>query len=308
MKIKISKLGQIYDPSLKSSHPKLATHASNPVPVLISGDTYRIFFNARDFANRSSVGAIDFNLADLEVLTVYDKPFITYGEKETFFSEGISLGNFFKFKNKKFLSFMGWKTYDDKSWRGEIGILTLKNDFSVDKIYDEPIIKIDKKFDPISMSYPWMMEVSHEHLFAWYGSTIGYDKKNHEMIHKIHGAYSENVMTWKKLGKVTIDSHKLYQMYSRPCVVMDETGKYELWFSAKSGPTNSYRIEYAKSSDAKNWKLSNTPIDLTVSEKGWDSEMIEYPYVFWHKEKKYLLYNGNDYGKTGFGIAEIIHE
>ena len=77
---------------------------------------------------------------------------------------------------------------------------------------------------------------SRKHLFAWYGSTIGYDKKNHEMIHKIHGAYSENVMTWKKLGKVTIDSHELYQMYSRPCVVMDESGKYELWFSAKSGP------------------------------------------------------------------------
>ena len=107
MKIKISKLGQIYDPSLKSSHPKLATHASNPVPVLISGDTYRIFFNARDFANRSSVGAIDFNLADLEVLTVYDKPFITYGEKETFFSEGISLGNFLSLEQSFYLLWDG---------------------------------------------------------------------------------------------------------------------------------------------------------------------------------------------------------
>ena len=37
---------------------------------------------------------------------------------------------------------MGWKTYDDKSWKGEIGILTPKNDLSVDKIYDKPIIKL----------------------------------------------------------------------------------------------------------------------------------------------------------------------
>ena len=88
---------------------------------MISGDTYRIFFNARDFANRSSVGAIDFNLADLEVLTVYDKPFITYGEKETFFSEGISLGNFLSLRTRSFYLLWDGKTYDDKSWKGEIG-------------------------------------------------------------------------------------------------------------------------------------------------------------------------------------------
>jgi len=31
--------------------------------------------------------------------------------------------------------------------------------------------------------------------------------------------------------------------------------------------------------------------------------MIEYPYVFYHKEKRYMLYNGNGFGKTGFGLA-----
>jgi hypothetical protein len=31
--------------------------------------------------------------------------------------------------------------------------------------------------------------------------------------------------------------------------------------------------------------------------------MIEYPFVFDHKGQRYMLYNGNDYGKTGFGLA-----
>ncbi len=31
--------------------------------------------------------------------------------------------------------------------------------------------------------------------------------------------------------------------------------------------------------------------------------MIEYAYVFRHKEMKYLFYNGNDYGKEGIGYA-----
>ena len=48
-------------------------------------------------------------------------------------------------------------------------------------------------------------------------------------------------------------------------------------------------------------RKKNSGID--VSDDGWDSEMICYPFVFDHKGERYMLYNGNDYGKTGFGLA-----
>ena len=44
------------------------------------------------------------------------------------------------------------------------------------------------------------------------------------------------------------------------------------------------------------------------SETGWDSEMICYPYVFKHKGRFYMLYCGNGYGKTGFGLAVLEDE
>jgi hypothetical protein len=31
--------------------------------------------------------------------------------------------------------------------------------------------------------------------------------------------------------------------------------------------------------------------------------MIEYPFVFSHEGTTYMLYNGNGYGKSGFGYA-----
>jgi len=31
--------------------------------------------------------------------------------------------------------------------------------------------------------------------------------------------------------------------------------------------------------------------------------MVEYPFVFRHNDQIYMLYNGNGYGKTGFGLA-----
>lgn len=42
---------------------------------------------------------------------------------------------------------------------------------------------------------------------------------------------------------------------------------------------------------------------IDVSSSGWDSEMIEYPFAFHHSGALYMLYNGNGYGKTGFGLA-----
>ncbi|MDR0233611.1 MAG: hypothetical protein LBI31_02235 [Zoogloeaceae bacterium] len=34
-------------------------------------------------------------------------------------------------------------------------------------------------------------------------------------------------------------------------------------------------------------------------------EMIEYSIVFDHGRQRYMLYNGNGYGKTGFGLAVL---
>jgi len=44
---------------------------------------------------------------------------------------------------------------------------------------------------------------------------------------------------------------------------------------------------------------------IDVSEEGWDSEMLAYPFFYKHNEKVYMFYNGNGFGKSGFGYAEL---
>jgi hypothetical protein len=46
-------------------------------------------------------------------------------------------------------------------------------------------------------------------------------------------------------------------------------------------------------------------VSLEPSKKGWDAEMVEYPYVFDHQGTRYMLYNGNGYGKSGIGLAVL---
>ncbi len=42
-----------------------------------------------------------------------------------------------------------------------------------------------------------------------------------------------------------------------------------------------------------------------MSPGGWDSDMQCYPYVFECDGDIYLLYNGNEFGRWGFGVAQL---
>ena len=79
-----------------------------------------------------------------------------------------------------------------------------------------------------------------------------------------------------------------------------------MWFSSRAlNGIETYRIRYAESRDGLNWERMDHLVGLDVSAEGWDSEMIEYPYVFDYEGKRYMLYNGNHYGATGIGMAVL---
>jgi hypothetical protein len=81
-----------------------------------------------------------------------------------------------------------------------------------------------------------------------------------------------------------------------------------MWFSYRSGTGQSYRIGHAIRSVEGQWELALNSFAMDVSSEGWDSDMVEYPFVFEHKGKIYMLYNGNGYGKTGFGLAVLTND
>ena len=73
-----------------------------------------------------------------------------------------------------------------------------------------------------------------------------------------------------------------------------------MWYSVRG---SRYVIGYAESADGLRWTRRDDAHGLLPSPDGWDSEMVEYPYVFDHAGTRYMLYNGNGYGRTGVGLA-----
>ena len=87
---------------------------------------------------------------------------------------------------------------------------------------------------------------------------------------------------------------------------MRDADNYKMWYSYRgNGAIASYRIGFAESDDGKKWIRKDTSAGIDISKDGWDSEMICYPCIFDYLDNRYMFYNGNGYGKTGFGVARL---
>jgi hypothetical protein len=137
----------------------------------------------------------------------------------------------------------------------------------------------------------------------WYVSGTGWTPEERSAKHYYHVKYAESDdgVEWRRAGVVCIDYRPGEHAIARPCV-LKQGDRYRMWYCYR-GPA--YRIGYAESGDGLRWERLDDAAGIDVSAAGWDSEMLAYPYVFEHGGALYMLYNGNDYGRTGVGLAVL---
>lgn len=296
------KLGLLFCPQPGERHPKLASHAANPLPIHMEEDIFRIFYSGRDGVNRSSVGAVDIDIMTGRVTQDHYEPFFVHGPEGSFFADGVSIGNCYSAGATTYMLFMGWQNPPDAHWRGDIGRLIVKPDLTIDLDGGQPFLGAAPA-DPLSLSYPWVMPLQERGYAMWYGSTRIWDTGNGEMLHVLNRASSADGQNWTREGLAIPFELGKAQAFSRPTVTFSTERGYEMWFSYRSGDGTPYRIGYAQSDNGHGWTRQDDGAGIDISATGWDSEMIEYPFVFDHKGARYMLYNGNGYGQTGFGLA-----
>lgn len=291
------KLGRVFVPD--NNYPWMKTHASNPVAEHIEGDLFRVYFSTRKENNVSSIAYLELDLNEpTKILKISETPVIEPGEPGYFDDSGASMGCMTKVNGKKYLYYLGWTLCKNVPWHNSIGLAIYDEESAKFKKFKAPIMD-RHEHDPISLSYPWVIPINDQYRI-YYGSNLRWGPEQRDMDHLIKTAHSKDGINWTREGKIAIDfqDDTEYAM-SKPCVLYEE-GIYKMWFSFR-GPA--YRMGYAESQDAVNWTRLDKELGITVSDSGWDSETIEYPNVFNHKGKKYMFYNGNKYGLTGFGLA-----
>jgi hypothetical protein len=184
-------------------------------------------------------------------------------------------------------------------WQNALGLAISEGpDQPFQRVSRFPVVELNE-IDPYTISYPWVT-IENGLFRMWYGSNTQWGAQKRDMRHLIKYAESTDGIHWTRKDIVAIDFDDAgeYAM-CKPCVVKDPD-RYRMWFCSRG---ESYRIRYAESQDGIEWARISDGAGIDVSTSGWDSEMIEYPCVFDHKGVRYLLYAGNAFGRTGFGLA-----
>ncbi len=278
----------------------LHSHAALPVVDQIENG-YRVYFSSRDIRGRAQVGFFETDRKFQQVTRVAERPVIALGPLGAFDDSGVTTSWIVNHNDKKYHYYSGWSLGVSVPFYFFIGLaISEDGGATYTRLSPSPILERNE-IDPYLTASPCVL-VEDGRWRMWYVSGTGWELKNERPQHRYHIKYAESRdgIAWKREGVVCIDyvSDDEYAI-SRPCVLKDGD-LYRMWFASRG---RSYRICYAESNDGLTWTRKESGID--VSESGWDSEMIAYPFVFEREDTYYMLYNGNDYGKTGIGWAVL---
>lgn len=289
------KLGKIIE--VNNFNDWLVSHTSVPVAIHLKEDIFRIFFNTRNQLNQSQTSFVDFDLGSKQIINrLVDSPIIKPGTPGSFDDAGITMSCFCP--ENGIYYYMGWNLPGDVPFDNQIGGAKQQSN-AINKLDINPILGKCEK-EPLSFGYPWVLKVKDKY-FMWYDTNFFWNKENpKDYKFELRSATSTNGIDWTKTYQTNILLKDNERAIARPCVIYEDN-IFKMWYSID---TNSkYTIGYSESEDGLNWTRLDDKVGIQTSSSGWDSEEIEYPFVFSHNADKYMLYNGNGYGKTGIGLA-----
>ena len=303
------KQGLIFKPEGNLSWSK--SHAQVPFAFPLDEDTVRIFYATRDDNSSSSTSFIDVEADNpSKIKYIHNKPVLEKGERGSFDDSGTMPSWFVVHEDKLYLYYTAWNKSVEASYRLSIGVaVSTDQGVTFKKMFKGPIL--DRNInDPIWVGQPCVIKESNIWKM-WYLSCekIEIIDNHPEPFYNVKYAESTDGVNWVRENKIAIDfDFGTIDAIGRPCVYK-ENGVYKMLHSNRRAlgyrddKTASYAIGYSESNDGISWERKDDVVGIAKSKKGWDSVMNEYCTTYVHKGIRYLIYNGNGFGASGFGYA-----
>jgi hypothetical protein len=314
------KMGQIFEFDKSPFKDEYVSHAQSP-QALVLDDRVRVYFSTRKVDEPgkflSYVQYIDYDHYFKSSIGHSQHEVITLGKVGCFDEHGI-----FPLSPTK----VGGKIYgytNGISRRVSVAVETgagyavsASNGKTFKKLGDGPILTASIH-EPFLVGDPFVRVFNGKfHMFYIFGKKWSEETNEHasERVYKIGHATSDDGINWQKIGKQIIKS-KLNENECQALPSVIKIGKrYHMYFcyrhmvGFRNEKGKGYKLGYAYSDDLASWTRDDENAGIELSEKGWDSEMMCYPNIFESSGSIYLLYNGNNFGKDGFGLAKLINE
>lgn len=310
------KLGNLFDPAAPRPEWWMQEFAQSP-SVVIRDDRVRVYFCSRpnrDAGNYVSyLSYFDLDRTDLRrVVAVAQAPPLALGDLGTFDEFGTNpISVIEDGEGALRVYYAGWTRCESVPVNGAIGVAVSHDQGETfERIGPGPVSGYSPD-EPFMMGSPRIRRFGGQwRLFYVAGKRWIRVGDTPEPIYKIRMASSDDGIAWRKHGADLIGD-RLGDDECQACPdVIFRDGLFHMFFSYRS-PENyragagGYRMGYATSADMSQWTRRDDVVGLEPSKAGWDSQMVSYPHVFALDDQVYMLYQGNEMGRTGIGLARL---
>ena len=287
------------------------SHAQMPTPIL-QNDSIRVLFTTRDANGLSRISSVDLDL-ELQVIDVQPRqdPALNIGKFGKFDQHGVMCSTILQDQEKISMYYIGWDTNTDYPYSLSIGLAT-SDDFgdSFTKLQMDPVINAEFGNGIFSTTpFVWKDRGNLKMLYSTGKSWIR-SGKDYESRYVIASATSANGEDWKpeKMANPTVLDENF--SYARPTLI-DLDGESHILYSKRFNldfrtGSGGYKIEMARVVSDSRWDPCTLEFEQNDIYENFLSEMQCYAYPMSINGKKLLFMNGNNFGKSGFAIVEVL--
>ena len=311
------KLGKLFDPADHVLPLECTGFAQAPQTLLLH-DRLRIYFSTRkrDQTGKylSHVAFVDVALDLRTIIGVSTDTVIALGGLGCFDEHGIFPVNMVRDGNRVLAYTTGWNRKVSVSVDASIGLAISHDDGLTFEKYGTGPVMSASLHEPflVADAYVVLQEGTY-HMWYIFGTAW---KKFHpdeapDRVYKIAHATSNDGIHWQRDGKPIIADRLNQDECQALPTIFKRHGRYHMYFcyrqayGFRTDSSSAYRIGYAWSDNMIAWQRDDSLAGIDVASEGWDAQMQCYPHTFEMGGDIYMLYNGNEFGRSGFGLARL---
>jgi predicted GH43/DUF377 family glycosyl hydrolase len=278
-----------------------------PTPIVLSDDIIRIYLGFCAEDNVGRIGFVDVSSNNpSEIIKVSNEPLLNIGEKGSFDDCGVVSTCIIKEQQNYTLFYAGFFKDEKNPYYMFLGSANSKDGgetFNRNTV--QPLLGKTRK-EQLFRTGAFVLK-DDLNWKMWYIGGNEWQVINGKQlpIYRCNVLTSDNLLQWNDDFQICLDFESEEEHgFSRPWILKKDN-KYVMYYSIRKVNIG-YTPGYAESYDGIIWKRKDNEIGIELSKTGWDSEMICYPAVVNVKDKTFMFYNGNNFGDTGFGYAELV--
>lgn len=297
----------------KPDHPWWMSHAQIPTVLPFSDRLWRVYFSARNGANRASILAVDLDPTnDMEVLAEYLDPLLDLGLPGSFDHEGMAPSAALAVNGQIRLYYSGVAVRKDVRAQYAAGVALSEDGLKFRKAFAGPVLATGPR-DPFFSTAPVVIRIAGG-FRVWYVGGVGWEliAGDLDFLYEIRTTRSCDGFFWDQHSKIAVPLDKPKEAgFGRPWITRDDSG-LRLWYSRRGksyrGNANgAYRLASVRVDEQGECRGAAEAVQFeNPPEPGdFDASMQAYASIAPLGDDLIMFYNGDEFGKAGFGWARL---